>query len=318
MDGIAKPALQNPIASTEETWSVAVFGRNEAASLGDCLHALARAGEGAALEITVMLNGSTDDSVVVATRTMRAAGLRGRICTIAYPDKSNAINQYLHGLRPPASVHFCVDAYAAVAPDALRLLAARLAAEPEANAAAAVPSSGRSAAALRASMLAYPGLHGSFFALRGCFVKRLAAARLRLPLDLYRGDGLLGSFVMHDLDAADVWTPSRVAVEPRATWTTRQLQPWRLADLQRAWRRLVRQGRGRLESRAIRNAIYSGGFGALPVEGNRLVLDWLGADPAARPQAWRDPFAALALRELHRPVPRPEALLPRVAAEVGA
>jgi len=304
-------------------WSIAIFARNEMASLPRCLEALAAATAGAQAEVSLLLNGSTDGSEQAAPRLMREARLRGSVWSIPHADKSNAINQYLHRLRPEAGLHVFVDAYAAVKPDALRRLAARLVAEPLAMAAAAVPSSGRSAAALRADMLEYPGLHGSLFALRGSFVERLAASGLRLPLGLYRGDGLLGSFVMHDLDSASSpWRPPHIAVEPEASWTLQSLRPWSPADIRRHLRRLVQQGRGRLESGAIRHTIYPGqgrcgGFGALPERADSMILDWLAAVPEARPRLARDPFAALALRRIRRAAP-PEtsALEPRLVAAV--
>ncbi|HEY8609795.1 MAG TPA: glycosyltransferase [Roseomonas sp.] len=313
---IAPAAAPWPRLPGARRWSAAVFARNEAASIGDCLRALARAG---ATEATVIVNGSTDGSVTVAADAMRQSGLPGRVYEIAFADKSNAINQYLHVLRPAAEMHVFTDAYAAVSPDSLRRLSARLA-DPQALAAAAVPDSGRSAAAIRQGMMASPGLHGSLFALRGDFVERLAASGLRLPLGLYRGDGLLGSFVMHDLDAlGNPWGPPRIAVEPEARWKTRPLRPWRPADLRRHWHRLLQQGRGRLESAAIRHAIYAGGFGALPATTERLVLDWLDARPDAAPDARRDPLAAIALRRIRRagPAPGEDALRPRLVAAVG-
>ncbi|WP_052402034.1 glycosyltransferase family A protein [Muricoccus aerilatus] len=305
-------------------WSIAVFARNEASSLGRCFEALAAATAGLRAEVSVVLNGTTDGSDSAAPALMQALGLQGRVWSIPHADKSNAINQYLRRLRPPAGLHVFVDAYAAVAPDALRRLAARLAAEPLAMAAAAVPSAGRSAAALKADMLRYPGLHGSLFALRDGFVQRLVASGLRLPVGLYRGDGLLGSFVMHDLDAAgSPWRSPLVAVVPEATWTLRPLRPWHPADLRRHWRRLVQQGRGRLERGAIRHTIYPGpggpgGFAALPENADRMILDWLSSTPDAAPDPRRDPFAALALRRLRRAVPpAPAALEPRLVATVG-
>lgn len=291
-------------------WCAAVFARDEAPSLRACLLALARAAEGTALHVTVVLNGCADHSAGVANAALRESGLPGSVHAIPHGDKSNAINQFLHRLRPEAETCFFLDGYVAVAPDALRLLAVRLAAHPGAHAAAAVPSQGRSAAALRAAMIAEPGLHGSLFALRGAFVDRIAALGLRLPVGFYRGDGLLGAFALHDLDAIDGgWEGSRITVEPAATWTLPVRQ-----DLRRHWRRRLQQGRGRLQWQAIRAAIYPAGFGALPADADAATLTWIRADPARRAHLWRDPFAALAYARM-RPGPVGPALLPSLIAE---
>jgi hypothetical protein len=301
---------------TTTAWSAVIFARNEAPTLGPCIRALARAAEDAQLQVTVLLNGTTDNSAEAALTALREARQPGRIFAIARGDKANAVNQFVHHLRPPAPAHVFVDAYAAVAPDALRHLYAALSAQPGALAAAALPSSGRSAEALRAAMLRNPGLHGSLFALRDSFLDRVVAQGLQLPLGLYRGDGLLGSFVMHDLDAAEGgWKTERLALVPEATWTAPSLQPWRVRDWRRQWRRLIQQARGRLQWAALREDIYPHGFSALPQDADARVLRWVAADPGRRtPRPWRDPFAALALAEMRRPSPTAD-LAPRLVAE---
>lgn len=302
-------------ATLASRWSAAIFARNEGPVIARCIQALEKAGRGAELHITVLLNGTTDGSTAEAQAALRRSGLNGRIYTIAEGDKANAFNQFIHGLRPPAATYFFIDGYAAVAPDALGRLDAALTAAPHAQAAAAVPSTGRSAAQLTEAMQRQPGLHGSLFALRGTFVDRLAALGLRLPLGLYRGDGLIGSFVLHDLDAAGGgWHGERLAVEPRATWAAPSLQPWRLRDLRRHWRRLVQQGRGRLQWSAVRETIYPAGFTALPQDADAQVLRWIAAGRGRRPSFWRDPFAALALAQMRSASPRRD-LTPRLIAE---
>lgn len=304
------------MSAARPRWCAVVFARNEAAAIADCLRALARAGHGADLEVSLVLNGSTDASAAIAAEALRETGQRGRVWTIAEPDKANAINQFIHALRPPAETCFFVDAYAAVAPDALAWLHAALAAHPRAQAAAALPSTGRSARRLRRAMLREPGLHGSLFALRGAFLDRMAAQGLRLPLGFYRGDGLIGSLVMHDLDATGGgWRTERLVLEPRATWRVTPGRPWRPADLRRHWRRLVQQGRARLQWPAIRAAIYRGGFTALPADADAHVLRWIEAAPPRG--LWRDPFAALALARMRAALPRQD-LTARLLLEVGA
>lgn len=295
---------------------VAVFARNEAERIGPCLRALAGCDAAARLHVTVLLNGTTDASVRIAERVMGETALAGAIYEVDYGDKSHAVNLFLHRLRLTAAHYVMVDGYAEVARTALDRLIDALARRPAALAAAAVPGSGRSAERLRRQMLEQVGLHGSLFALRGAFVERLVAAGLRLPRNLYRGDGLLGSLVMHDLDAlGGGWRPERIAVEPAATWTVRPATPWRIRDLRRVARRLQQQGRGRLQTAALREMIYAGGFSSLPEDADRMVLDWIAADPRGRtPALSRDPFARLALARMHHagPVPSPSELEPRL------
>lgn len=294
--------------------SVAIFARNEAARIGPCLRALGKSCGIARPHVMVLLNGTEDGSAAAAVAALCETDLAGCVIDIAHGDKSHAMNVFLHRLRPPAALYVLVDGYAEVRPHALARLAEHLARAPAAMAAAAVPSTGRSAHALRRSMLEDPGLHGSLFALRGSFVERLTAAGLRLPRGLYRGDGLLGSMVLHDLDAlGGGWEPARIAVAPDASWITPPGRPWRWRDLRRHLHRLQRQARGRLEMAALRDVLYREDFSGLPGDARRMVLDWIAADPSRAPRLWRDPLACLALAHLRQPSiePSPEALEPR-------
>jgi hypothetical protein len=292
-------------------WSIAVFARNEAAVLGPCLASLAAAAAGRNALVTLILNGTTDDSAASLALLAREAGIALDVQQIAFGDKSNAWNQFIHAARPQAQTYFFVDAYAMPAPGALAALEQRLAEAPQANAAAAVPSCGRAAEATRAAMLERPALHGSLFALRGTFVERIAAAGLRLPVGLYRGDGLIGSFVVHNLDAlGHPWTLELIAVAPAATWAVKPLSMLRVRDIRRRVVRLLRQGRGSLEDAAIKACVYRTGFAGLPRYADRMILDWIAADPAARtPSLRRDPFGWLAARALQPPREPDEAAL---------
>ncbi len=297
--------------TTDPDWNIVVFGRNEAATLQPCLEAIARAVGTRHARVDVLLNGCTDGSAAVARRVAATLPVPVQVWEIELADKANAWNQYVHGIRRQARVHCFVDAYASVAPDAFTALDAALAASPQAQAAAAVPSSGRSAAATRAAMLAAPALHGSLHALRGSFVERIRAGGLLLPVGLYRGDGLIGSMAMHDLDAAtNPWNPRNIVVVPEASWTVRALSPWRPADLRRWWNRRIQQARGRLEDAALREGIYQGGFGRLPRDADEMLRGWMARHPLEVPT---DGFTRRALRRMQRRgQPAREALLPKL------
>lgn len=287
-------------------WSVAIFARNEAAALGDCLHHLAAAARYQDVVATVLLNGTRDGSHAALRDVLDGLDLRARVYEIPYADKANAINQFIHRVRPEAETYFFLDGYVSMAEPALGEMAATLAAAPQAHAVASLPTQGRSAAAMRQAIITRKAIAGGLFGLTGAFVRDLAASGLRLPVGYYRGDGLLGSFAVHDLDClARPWNLERVVVAERAEWATPPRSLWRWRDLQRHLHRKVRQGRGRLEDAAVTDLIYREGFRALPPDADRLILDWIAGDPAARTPGWRrDPFAALALRRIRtaRPV----------------
>ena len=265
--------------------SVAVFARNEAAGLQDCLRALDVALDGQDASLTVVLNGTTDDSAGAVRRFAGAARHPVRLFDIPFADKSNAWNQYVHALAPSGgqgtALHVFVDAYATVTPGSIRALAAALAETPRALAAAALPSCGRSAPAQRSQMRRSPSLHGSLHALRGDFLDRVRAAGIRLPVGLYRGDGLIGSLVVHDLDAvANPWNIDRIVLAEAATWTVAPLSPFRPRDLQRLWNRRIQQARGGFEDAALRECIYSDNLTGLPPFADQMVADWLVRNPS--------------------------------------
>ncbi len=323
MPKLGESLLTKPIQDAPprfHAWSIAVFARNERPTLVSCLEHVARAASGRDAHVSVVLNGTSDGSAQALAEAAPRIGVPFSVYDIPYPDKSNAINQVIHRLAGPADVAFMVDAYAMITPGSFTALEAALAGAPQARAAAAVPSVGRSAAAMAAEMVVNPGLHGSLFALRGDFLARMRETGFHLPVGLYRGDGLLGSAVMHDLDALGTpWTNAFMAVAPDATWSFRPLSPWNHADRKRHWNRLLRQGRGELEDMAIKRIIYRGNYAALPREASDLIRMLVREDRAEVLRCLkRRPLGALAIPEAFaaRP-PEPEALLPRLVFATG-
>ncbi len=279
--------------------SVAVFCANEAAHVDACIAGVARAASGMRVGVTIIANGSTDGS---AARAMDAAArhdLPARAVSITLADKSNAINHALTTLREPADLHVFVDGYAVMGDHALVALGAALDRSPDAQAATGVATGSGSMAALTGATLREGGrLHGQLHALRPSFVDRLTAAGLRLPIGLYRGDGLLGSMICHDLDPLGTpWDPHRIVGAAEATYCLPRLKPWRPADARRVFRRRVRQMRGRMENAAIKSIIYTQGYEGLPEFADDMIADWL-AQGGQVDGEW--PFMQIAVREVRK------------------
>ncbi len=301
-------------------WQVGVFGRNEASRIGQCIASIARAAKGRRVLATVLLNGTTDDSAAAALRAAGAGGLPIEIYRFAHADKSNAINRFFHDLRVPADALCCVDAYAVIGPDSLCGFARTLASRPDARLATGIAANGRSEPLAVERTLAVGGVtHGQLYAPRREFIDRLAGRGLRLPIGLYRGDGLLGSMAAHDLDPlAQPWENRRVVGVKEATYEIASLSPFRPADVRRHLRRRVQHMRGRLETAAIKEVIYARGYAALPEHADDMIRDFL-ARHGPPPTPLRDrPFMAVALRRVRRArPPDPAALLPRLVASAG-
>ncbi|MDB5371737.1 MAG: hypothetical protein JWP04_379 [Belnapia sp.] len=262
---VASSDRSTPMVATSD-WSIVILARGEAASLARCLEAIATAAAGHDAQVTLLLNGGVDASVAVAERF--AAGTEGgtrprlRLFHIPHGDRANAWNHYLHSLRPAAAMHVFVDAHAAMTPGALRSLAATLAEHPEAEAATALPSTGRRAAAQRAVLRSGDALHGSLHALRGRFLDRIAQEGLRLPVGLREIHpviaGLLGD---------------RIVVAEEATWRVAPLARFSPKGLRRAWRRRIREARAPMEAAALTAALAA--TPEMPAFAAPMLRDWL-------------------------------------------
>jgi hypothetical protein len=281
--------------------SVSVFCQNEATRIGACVASIAAAACGLDVHLTVIANGSRDGSLALGMAAAQAAGLPARGISLALGDKASAINQALYDLRKPASLYVHVDGYAIIGAGTLRGFIQALDTHPDARAATGIAINGRTMKLATEETLKHGNrLHGQLHALRPSFVDRLTGAGLRLPVGLYRGDGLLGSMVCHDLDAVGTpWDGHRIVGVADATYLIPQLSPWRPGDIARQFRRKIRQMRGKMENAAIGAIIYKHGYGGLPAHADEMLADWLSGGGAVPVALFDRPFMALALQQ-HR------------------
>ncbi len=302
-------------------WQVAVFCQNERSRIAACLTSISAAIGSRRGLITVIANGSNDGSEAAARAAGAGIGTPVQVFSIPQADKSNAINSFLYDLRlrAEADLYFFVDGYVTIGPAALRATAARLADCPDAVAATGVAGNGRTETRSARRTVEVGGvMHGQFYALTPDFVRRMVRDGIRLPVGLYRGDGLLGSMAAHDLDAVgQPWMNSRLIGVAEATFEIDALSLFRWRDLRRQFRRKIRQMRGRLESAAIKQVIYAGGYAALPPFADDMIRDFLAANPVPAVSLPDRPFMALALRHHRAAVrPDPDSLRPRRVEEI--
>lgn len=281
-------------------WHISVVCQNEAARIEDCLISIGDAIGSRRALVTLNVNGSTDDSEVVAQHTALACGIALQVYRTEAADKSNVLNRFIHTQRVPARMYAFVDGYVRISPNALHDLDACLAAHPYAMAATGVCRKGRSMAAATSATLEQGGrLHGQLHALRPEFLDRMVEQGVRLPIGLYWGDGLMGSMAMHNLDAVgEAWDTKRIVGVAGATYEIPALSMFKPRDLRRQFRRKLRQMRGRLQNEAIKAVIYRHGYTALPLDADDLVRDYLLThSPPAVPLLDR-PFMRLMLHQL--------------------
>ncbi len=282
--------------------SIAVFARNEQNTIFKCLTAIAAACQSSTFRVSILINGSTDRTLDVALSHPLVSKGSADIFVIEYGDKANAINRFIYDIRCDAQAYFFIDAYTEIGATALAALERPLALDPVLNASSGVPSIGRSARLLAQQMIRSSGLVGGLFALRRRFVDAFCERHLRLPIGLYRVDGLIGSMAMHDLDPVkNPWRTELVQVVPEATWNQRVLSLYRVRDILHQFNRMLRQARGRLENSAIKSVIYRSGYEGLPDSTDRMILDWLSSLSMPERLRWyRSPLVALAIYRTRR------------------
>lgn len=298
-------------------WSICVFASREGARIQDCLSALRHATSGwQSPELTVVVNGPATGTAGAAREALAHWPYPARVVEITLGDKANAWNQYIHGLRPDARWHLFVDGY--VVPDVagLEVLRERCEAAPAEQTAATGMPAGEHAGAvqMREFVTRHGGVLGGLHALRGEFVERLVARGLFQPWGLYRGDGLIGSWICHDLDPpSNRWDKQHIIPVPQAAWQGERLSPWSPGDLLTHWRRMHRQAQGRMENRAIKDIIYREGYEGLPDSARELVEHALILGPGDNDGTpLRRLLRARVARHVRQaPVPAPDAFLPR-------
>ena len=294
-------------------WQIAVFGQNEAARIGACLTSIARASTSLRVLVTLILNGCTDNSAELALKAAEASALPLEIYTIQHADKSNAINRFFYDLRKPARYYCCVDGYATISSGTLIAFANALEKNPQANAASGIALTGRSEPLSTPQTVNVGGvLKGQLYSPTGQFLDRMVRSGVRLPIGLYRGDGLLGSMAAHDLDAiGKPWDNSRVIGVKDATFEIKPLSPFSSRDLKRQFRRMIRQARGRLENAAIKQTIYRSDYASLPEYADAMIADFLKNNPVGTKGIAEGLFTSMALREHSRAVvAAPASLVP--------
>jgi glycosyltransferase involved in cell wall biosynthesis len=282
-------------------WCIAVFARNEEARIGDCLSAIAKATEGVRAHVILIVNGSSDRTSEAALGLLPSLGLQASVYTIGISCKSHAMNVFIHDLRPRAEIYFFVDATAFVEPNALRALADALTGRPQIMAVSGLPINGRGATGMRRAALQTSRLFGQMFALRQSCLDEIALRGRRLPIGLYRCDGLLVGFICWETNGiAHERQEPRIATIPEAEWRIRPISWFRWKDIKAGFDRLVRQGRGRLENQAWNPILWTQGFAALPRFADDMILEWLKTNHRKREPFPDRIFTGLALWQVKR------------------
>lgn len=259
---------------------VVILAHNEEARIASCLRSLPLGDEDIAFHVVV--NGSTDTTARIAQGfAERHDNLKLHIFELG--GKARSWNRLLFNELPDFhAVHVFVDGDAEVAPGSIRALAASLAADPQANAAAAMPMNGRKVAAYRKQLRQEHGLFGDLYALRGTFLARMKAASIRLPDDVIGDDGLVCALAKTDLTDESCWDDQRVAVCETAGFFCAPVSLWSPSSWQMQFRRMINYSVRHFQNVLITQLMRAKGPTLLP---RQLSVLYRHALPRMRPRS---------------------------------
>jgi len=287
-------------ASNARDWSVAIIAaREDVVTVSSVIDAAVAAVGRRPAVMDLMINGNRDLSQSMASYIRSKAGLDTasltiRVWDLPLRDKAHAWNEYVHKIWPGSELAFFIDGNVTVMPDAFMLMEAGMKAAPGALAVNAMPSTQSSA----------HGFGGNLHALSGVAMAELRRRAIRMPLGIYRGDGLLGAILSFRFDPAQTrWDATSITVVHGTTWKFRVGPRSRIAELRIGFNRLKRQARGNYESRAFRDhlAVRRNSPQSLPETVRELVVTWVRNHPVeAAGLALRHPLSLAALRDVWR------------------
>ncbi len=274
-------------AAAEPPWPVMVLAYNEEEGIEAALDSILASEPEQRLEIYVMANGCTDRT----EELVRAYGQRRpevHLVSIKLGDKCNAWNVFIHETSaqvcPGREVYFFTCGDVRIVPGSLTALRRALREDSYTNGAAAPPGSGRNMERDRKAQMEEHALVAGLYALRGTFIQRMQALKVRIPLNFEGDDALIGTLLQWDLAPADrPMDLKRIAPVWDSAWVFDSLTFTRLSDLQFYWKRAIRYARRYYEFKLLGPELKSKGLAGMPADirdlyprAENLSLRWQG------------------------------------------
>jgi glycosyltransferase involved in cell wall biosynthesis len=249
--------------ASQTPWAVAVFAHNEESHIVSCLESIAVGAKTHPIQAYVLANGCTDRTGAVVSDYAKSHPWV-TLVSITTGDKSNTWNVFVNEVAPQSEVCFFVDGDVQVLPGAFDELFLALQHSPEANAAAAVPFSGRNQKGLREFVCKHHFVLGNLYALRDSFVRRVRELGVRLPVGYIGDDGLVTSLSKWNLDPTGPFIQERVAPCPSAQFEYQSLSPWSIRDWRLYLRRRVRYSLRHFQHELLKPLLIANGLAAMP------------------------------------------------------
>lgn len=273
------------MSNLRQPWVVVIFAcRESLPQLRQTLDAaLLSAASCATIHVLVNGNPTLAAALVTELAQRRIASAQFdtspavQVWSIPLGDKANAWNQYIHQIWAGEEIAFFIDGYVRVKANAIELLGHAVINNDHALGGSGVPTMGRTAMALRQDIITNLGFHGNFCCIKGAAIRQMRDQHIRLPMGLYRTDGLMRAILVYSLDPGrHAWDESRIHVHPDATWQIDPAHWWRIQDVRAFFKRHFRQVRGKLENAALKDHLTRRrrSPSELPTTARNLVLEW--------------------------------------------
>lgn len=216
-----------------------------------------------------------------------------------FGDKANAWNQYFYMLKPEAKFHVFIDGYVYVEKNTFVKLATEYDKSPFV-AATGVPSIGRTAQKLKEQMISEGGIHGNLCILTDTAVNEIVNKSFRIPVYLYRVDGLVGAIINFNFSPKEnKWNSKNIKVFADLTWSLDE-KKLSLEDVFSQFKRMKRQLIGSIENKAIREylAIKRVDLDQLPRFAPLLLQDYVNKNQLTLLQKITSPMKAIVYKGL--------------------
>ena len=279
-------------------WAIAVFAHNEEQDIVNALESVRNSASIAQVHAYVLINGCTDRTESVVENYAQRNEWVTPI-SIELGDKANAWNLFVYQVAGDYDAYFFADGDVEIEPHALNALYEELMGSPGANAAAAVPCSGRHRDQMTTYVTESRLILGNLYALRREFIQRVRKAGTRIPVGMIGDDGIITSLVKWDLDPTGEFKDERVAPCIHGKFKYRSLSPWSLSDLRTYWRRRVRYSLRHYQHELLVPILRQGGIRAMPKSTTDLYIAQKQCIAGLRPRHGLDSFFdRIALREI--------------------
>lgn len=288
--------------------SISIFSYRESTSvlLKSILHCIDAAKKYTGLvHVNVLINGNESlfDEIkekinILSLSTKGTAKLS--IYSFKFGDKANIWNQYFYLLKPSAKFHVFIDGYVYIENDTFTKLSNEYEKSPY-IAATGVPSVGRTADKLKKQMITQGGMHGNLCILTDDAIEEIVKRSFRIPVNLYRVDGLVGGIINFNFcPKENQWNSFKVKVLANLTWTLDEKNNISLRDVISQLKRTKRQLIGSFENKAIREylAVERIEIGQLPRYAPLLLLDYVIKHPLSFMQKITSPMVTSVYKDI--------------------